>query len=152
MTVCERKFLTELFRCAIIRTRVPIIKNLERSLTVSNNLVLDAIILPMLLTVCRLNRQKAHRFKLDYLYEKWFDDLISIIQADLLNTKKKMYQEAKIKVDKIEQTTEIVTYKVRTPTKEEHLSFTPVELKDLTEKYLQYYLYKGDEKSNEQTI
>lgn len=101
-----------------------------------NDLILDTIVLPILLKVCRFNQQKADRFKFGYFYERWFDDLISVIQADLLETKKKMYQEAKMKVDKIVQTTEIVTYKVRTSIKEEKLSFTPIELKGLTEKYL----------------
>jgi hypothetical protein len=109
-----------------------------------NQLILDAIILPLLLTVCKKNEPYLTHFKFDYLYEDWLADLSSTIQTDLLATKRVMYQEEKMTVNKIQQTTEKVTYQIDSTTEKRTLHFTPTELKTLTECYLCYYLFKGD--------
>lgn len=110
-----------------------------------DQLILDAIILPLLLIVLKKNQPYLSQFKFDYLYEEWLDNLSATIQTDLLITKKMMYQQEKITVKKIQQTTEQVTYHVYSATEAKSLHFTPAELKSLTERYLCYYLFKGDD-------
>ncbi|GEM00847.1 hypothetical protein SAMN05421839_10245 [Halolactibacillus halophilus] len=110
-----------------------------------DQLILDAIILPLLLIVLKKNRFHLSHFKFDYLYEEWLEDLSSTIQTDLLVTKKMLYQQEKITVKKMQQTKKQVTYHIYSATKEKNLYFTPVELKSLTERYLCYYLFKGDD-------
>ena len=110
-----------------------------------NQLILDAIILPLLLIVLKKNQPYLSQFKFDYLYEEWLDNLSATIQSDLLTAKKMMYQQEKITVKKTQQTTEKVTYHVYSATEEKNLYFTPTELKTLTERYLCYYLFKGDD-------
>ncbi len=110
-----------------------------------DQLVLDAIILPLLLIVCKKNQPYLAHFKFDYLYEEWLTDLSSTIQTDLLATKRVMYQEEKLTVKKTQQTHEKVMYRVSSATEIKTIHFTPAELKTLTERYLCYYLFKGDD-------
>lgn len=109
-----------------------------------SELITDAIILPLLLVVLKKNKQHLHLFKFDYLYEEYLTKLMAIIQTDLLSTKRTMYQTAKIRVDKIKQTTDYVAYQIHSIDHHTTVQFTPEQLKNLTEDYLRYYLFKGD--------
>lgn len=114
-----------------------------------DQLILDAIILPLLLIVCKKNAPFLSHFKFDYLYEEGLTNLSSTIQTDLLATKRVMYQEEKMTVKKIQQTPEKVTYQIDSTTEKKTLHFTPAELKALTERYLCYYLFKGDDQDDQ---
>ncbi|MGM0523137.1 MAG: hypothetical protein ACQER2_03725 [Bacillota bacterium] len=110
-----------------------------------DQLILDAIILPLLLIVCKKNQPYLSHFKFDYLYEEWLADLSSAIQTDLLAAKRMMHQEGKITVRKTQQTPDKVTYQIHSASEVKTIHFTPAELKSLTERYLCYYLFKGDD-------
>lgn len=107
-----------------------------------HRIIQQAIILPIVLTLFKRDRETFKTFTFEYLYEQWFDEIIEHVQKDILTNKQHMYKEYKMHIEKTEQTKQLVTYQVVDTNGKQLLNFTPDELKARTETYMLHYLFE----------
>ncbi|GAB3051650.1 hypothetical protein [Virgibacillus ainsalahensis] len=100
------------------------------------------IAIPMAIKVFRQDQEKFKSYKIGNVYLDKLDAVINQLQHDLNNIKKQMYTVHHINIKRIDKS----KYKVNN----EIIEFTPDELREMTKKIMQEYLY-GDEASDFET-
>lgn len=102
-----------------------------------NKLVHQFILLPLAIRVLQHDKKNFSDFKMRNVYQGKIESSITQLQQDLSSTKKLMYTQYHIDVKQIAQ----CSYRWSSRHDTGVITYTPGELKDMTRKVIEVYLY-----------
>ncbi len=114
------------------------------------SILMKCITLPLVLKVFNRDKKLLHDFKTRNVYLDKLDSVMESVQTDLNHVKQQMYSKHHIEVKTLKSKGEIHPYKWKTPDREGVIEFSSSELRELTRKMMEEYLYGSLAKPHKQ--